>query len=146
MTRTHERIVQIIAVLCIAIGVSLWLTTAFRENILFFVMPSELIKLPSTHPTKTGKRFRLGGLVAKHSIKKNGIDIIFALTDEHKGICSVHYRGIPPELFKESQGMVAEGFLNNNIFEAERLLAKHDERYMPKEIEKRLKKDKLWRK
>jgi cytochrome c-type biogenesis protein CcmE len=145
MTRTHERIIQIAAALCIIVGLALWLTSTFRENILFFLTPSELKNLPRSHPAKTGKRFRLGGLVAEQSIRKNGIDITFRLLDEHKGSLTVHYHGIAPELFRENQGVIAEGFLENNIFEAERLLAKHDERYMPKEVAIRLKADNLWR-
>ncbi len=145
MTRTHERLVQVLGALLIAAGLALWLTSTFRENMLFFVTPSELLLTPNDHPAKTGKRFRLGGLVVVGSIKKNGIDIIFTITDEKNAITTVHYNGIAPELFREKQGVIAEGILKNGIFEAERLLAKHDERYMPKEVSKRLKQDNLWK-
>ena len=145
MTRTHERLIQVIGALLIVSGLTLWLTSTFREYMLFFVTPSELLLTPNDHPAKTGKRFRLGGLVTTGSIKKNGIDITFTITDE-KGVSRlVHYQGIAPELFREKQGVIAEGILRNDVFEAERLLAKHDERYMPKEITQRLKQKNLWK-
>jgi cytochrome c-type biogenesis protein CcmE len=145
MTRTHERLIQVLGALLITAGLTLWLTSTFRENMLFFVTPSELALLPGSHPTKTEKRFRLGGLVKTGSIQKNGIDIIFTVTDEKSAVTTVHYHGIAPELFRDNQGVIAEGILKNGIFEAERLLAKHDERYMPKEVSQRLKQEKLWK-
>ncbi|MDP4725448.1 MAG: cytochrome c maturation protein CcmE [Alphaproteobacteria bacterium] len=145
MTRTHERLIQVIGALLIVSGLILWLTSTFRENMLFFVTPSDFISMPRDHPAKTGKRFRLGGLVTVGSIKKDGIDITFTVTDEKGANMVVHYHGIAPELFRENQGVIAEGVLKNDIFEAERLLAKHDERYMPKEVAQRLKKENLWK-
>ena len=145
MTRTHERLIQVLGALLIAAGLALWLTSTFRENMLFFVTPSELALLPSNHPTKTEKRFRLGGLVKAGSIQKSGIDITFAITDEKGTVTTVHYHGITPELFRDNQGVIAEGILKNGIFEAQRLLAKHDERYMPKEVAQRLKQENLWK-
>lgn len=144
MTRKHERIIQVVGLLLVASGLALWLTSTFRENMLFFVTPSELALMPNGHPVKIGKRFRLGGLVTAGSIKKEGVDITFTLIDEKKTSMTVHYHGIPPELFREKQGLIAEGVLRNGIFEAERLLAKHDERYMPKDVEERLKQKNLW--
>lgn len=141
----RERTIQIIGILCIAAGLTIWLTSTFKENILFFLTPSELAVLPETHQTKTGKRFRIGGLVAIRSIVKNETDILFTIIDKNQGKLNVHYKGLTPELFKENQGIIAEGVLNKGIFEAERLLAKHDERYMPKEIAEKLKAEKLWR-
>jgi cytochrome c-type biogenesis protein CcmE len=145
MTRTHERLIQVIGALLIVSGLTLWLTSTFRENMLFFVTPSEFILMPNDHPAKSGKRFRLGGLVTVGSIKKNGIDITFTVMDEKGANMVVHYHGIAPELFREKQGVIAEGLLKSGVFEAERLLAKHDERYMPKEITQRLKQDNLWK-
>ena len=145
MTLMHERFIQVLGALLIAAGLTLWLTSTFRENMLFFVTPSEFILMPNDHPVKSGKRFRLGGLVTADSIKKNGIDITFTVTDEEGSFMSVHYHGIAPELFRENQGVIAEGVLKNGVFQAERLLAKHDERYMPKEIMQRLKQENLWK-
>ena len=141
----HERLIQVVGVLLIASGLTLWLTSTFRENMLFFVTPSEFSILPTDHVAKNGKRFRLGGLVAPGSIKKKGIDIRFSVTDDKSIIIPVYYHGIAPELFRENQGVIAEGALKNGIFYAERLLAKHDERYMPKEVAQRLKQDNLWK-
>jgi len=145
MKRIHERLIQVAGVVCIVAGLALWLTNTFRENILFFVTPSEITVLPENHAVKIGKRFRLGGLVAANSILKNGIDILFSVVDEKNISIRVHYHGIAPELFRENQGVIAEGILKNGMFEAERLLAKHDERYMPKEVSERLKRENLWR-
>lgn len=145
MTQTHERLIQVLGALLIAAGLTLWLTSTFRENMLFFVTPSELALLPNDHPVKTEKRFRLGGLVKTGSIQKNGIDITFTITDEKGAYVAVHYHGIAPELFRDNQGVIAEGSLKNGFFEAERLLAKHDERYMPKEVAQRLKEENLWK-
>jgi cytochrome c-type biogenesis protein CcmE len=144
MTRKHERIIQVVGLLLVASGLALWLTSTFRENMLFFITPSELILMPNDHPVKIGKRFRLGGFVTAGSIKKEGIDITFTLIDEKNASMIVHYHGIAPELFREKQGVIAEGALRNGIFEAERLLAKHDERYMPKDVAERLKQKNLW--
>ena len=141
----HERLIQVIGTLLIVSGLTLWLVSTFRENMLFFVTPSDFYAMASDHPAKSGKRFRLGGLVAAGSIKKDGIEITFSVTDEKGARATIHYRGIAPELFRENQGVIAEGAMKNNIFEAERLLAKHDERYMPKEVTQRLKQEKLWK-
>lgn len=145
MTRIHERLIHVIGALLIVSGLTLWLVSTFRENILFFVTPSDFFAMLPNHPAKLGKRFRLGGLVAAGSIKKNGIEITFIVTDEKGAKTTVNYRGIAPELFRENQGVIAEGILKNDIFEAERLLAKHDERYIPKDVAQRLKQKKLWK-
>ncbi len=134
MTRTQERVAQIVGVLLLTGGLALWLTSTFKDNILFFVTPSELIALHETDPIKAGKKFRLGGLVKKDSVIKNGLDIKFTIIDENLNSQAIHFHGIPPELFKENQGVVAEGAFRNNVFEAERLLAKHDERYTPRQL------------
>ena len=134
MTRRSERLMYVVASLLIAGGLTLWLTTAFRENMLYFVSPAEFRTYPNTHPTKIGKRFRLGGLVQEGSLKKDGLRVTFVVTDETHHI-TVHYEGITPELFREKQGVIAEGvMLPSHVFKADRLLAKHDERYMPASV------------
>lgn len=135
MTRRSERFMYVVASLFITGGLTLWLTTAFRENMLYFVSPAEFMAYPNTHSTKLGKRFRLGGLVQEGSIKKNGLRVTFVVADETHRI-TVQYEGITPELFREKQGVIAEGvMLSNHVFKADRLLAKHDERYMPSYVQ-----------
>ena len=80
---------------------------------------------------------RLGGLVEENSIIRNDIKINFTITDLKKTM-EVSYEGILPDLFREGQGVIVQGYLKNNIFEASEVLAKHDENYMPPEIKKKL--------
>ena len=135
MTKRSERFIYVIAVLLMVGGIALWLTTAFRENMVYFVTPSEFMAYSENHPTRMGKRFRLGGRVKEGSLQREGLMVRFVVTDEVHHI-SVHYEGITPELFREKQGVIAEGVIHQPsstalLFKADRLLAKHDERYKP---------------
>ena len=135
MTKRSERFIYVIAVLLMVGGIALWLTTAFRENMVYFVTPSEFMTCSENHPTRMGKRFRLGGRVKEGSLQRDGLMVRFVVTDEVHHI-SVHYEGITPELFREKQGVIAEGVIHQPsstalLFKADRLLAKHDERYKP---------------
>lgn len=125
--------------LSVAIGLVL---TAFQESIVYFHTPVEV----SEKQIKPGQRFRLGGLVSEGSIKKiENATVTFDVTDKEKTL-SVTYKGILPDLFREGQGIVAEGQLNAaGIFEADTVLAKHDETYMPKEVADSLKKRGVWK-
>lgn len=108
---------------------------AMRDGIEFFRTPSQIAE----HPPRPGERFRLGGLVAEGSVKRGeGKEIRFAVTD---GAASqtVVFDGIPPDLFREGQGVIATGGLQGGTFVASEILAKHDERYMPKEVADELK-------
>jgi len=109
---------------------------AMRDSIVFFYTPSDLEK----QTLVDGQRFRLGGLVAEGSVKRNdGNNVRFGVTDTIKTI-SVVYTGILPDLFREGQGVVTEGRLNAaGVFQADSVLAKHDENYMPPEVAKSLK-------
>jgi cytochrome c-type biogenesis protein CcmE len=115
---------------------------ALRDTIIFFHTPAELAakQLPS------GKRFRLGGLVSEGSLKRGaGTTIEFAITDTIKAI-PVRYTGALPDLFREGQGVVAEGkFDPSGRFLADTVLAKHDETYMPPQVAKALKEQGLWK-
>lgn len=115
------------------------LATNLNESITFFYTPSELHKITSK------EKIRVGGIVKPYSIKKNGILVSFILTDCIKEI-NVHYRGVLPSLFREKQGIVALGILDGaNSFQATQLLAKHDENYAPKGLEKDIPQDSLCR-
>ena len=133
MTPTRKR--RLIAVLVIIAGVGLAAVVAFnalQENMLFFVSPSDV----EEQSLPTGKRFRLGGLVAANSVTRaeDSLAVIFVVTDGLNSI-DVRYDGILPDLFREGQGIIANGQLGEDgAFVAQQVLAKHDENYMPPEI------------
>lgn len=108
---------------------------AFRQSIVFFHTPSDIAE----RKIETGTRFRLGGLVEQNSVKRGeGTFVRFAVTDTLKSV-PVAYEGILPDLFREGQGVVAEGMLGaDGQFVADTVLAKHDETYMPPEVAKAL--------
>ena len=141
MNRRRRRLVLIgaaLAVLSLAAGLAL---TALRESIVFFMTPSEL----AAKPAESGKRLRIGGLVKEGSLVREGLSARFEVTDG-KASFPVMFRGILPDLFREQQGVVAEGaFDAAGTFRADTVLAKHDERYMPKEVADALKKQGVWR-
>ena len=141
MTRRQRRAVLLIGCLAI-VGVAIGLVlTALRDTIVFFHTPSAVAE----KNLQPGQRFRLGGLVAQGSLKRGiGTDVEFAVTDTTKTI-SVSYRGVLPDLFREGQGVVAEGVLESGgRFRADTVLAKHDETYMPPEVAKALKEQGVW--
>ena len=136
MTRKQRR-ASVIAAALATLGVALGLVLyALRETITYFKTPSDI----AAAALAPGQRFRLGGLVADGSVKRGeGTDIEFAVTDTLKTI-KVVYRGVLPDLFREGQGIVAEGRLDpDGRFRADTVLAKHDESYMPPEVAKALK-------
>src|SRR5688572_32938620 len=131
MKRRHKRIIFICAALA-AIGVAAFLVLgAFRENLVFFFSPTQV----AAKEVPVNKTFRIGGLVGEGTLKKDpdGLTIRFTVTDTAHSI-PVVYKGILPDLFKEGRGCVAQGRLGNDgVFQAEEVLAKHDENYMPPE-------------
>ena len=117
--------------------------TALEDNIVFFHSPSD-IQAKAIAP---GQHFRMGGLVKERSVTKaeNGLVTNFEVTDLDHTV-KVSYRGILPDLFREGQGVVAEGSLNpERVFVAREVLAKHDENYMPPEVAEALKKSGKWK-
>jgi cytochrome c-type biogenesis protein CcmE len=141
MTRKQKRLSMIfggLAVLAVAAGLVLF---ALRDTIVFFYTPSEV----SEKNVAPGQRFRLGGLVQEQTlIRGEGKTVTFAITDTAKSI-TVNYTGILPDLFREGQGVVAEGKLDGGgDFVADTVLAKHDENYMPKEVADKLKEQGHW--
>lgn len=129
-------------VLLIAIGGAAGLVTfALKNSVTYFYGPSDV----AMHRVGPGVAFRIGGLVLPESVKKKGADVRFFVTDGTNSV-PVQYRGLPPALFAEGKGVVATGRLNGQgVFMADQLLAKHDERYMPPEVEKSLKKSGHWK-
>lgn len=125
-------------VLALAVGLTLY---GLRENISLFLTPGQV----QTAALKPGKPFQLGGLVEAGSLKKHGEAMTFRVVDNQAGM-TVVYDGEVTSLFKEGQGVVAEGTLRpDGVFVAKRVLAKHDEKYMPREVTKALKKQGEWR-
>jgi len=117
--------------------------TALQDDLLFFYSPTDL----QAKPVAVDQRFRLGGLVAEESVERmeDGVTVAFTVTDLAHTI-PVVYSGILPDLFREGQGVVAEGRLRpDGVFEASDVLAKHDETYMPPEVADALKESGEWR-
>jgi cytochrome c-type biogenesis protein CcmE len=141
MTRKQRRLTLIggsVAVLGVALGLVLY---ALSGSIVFFVSPTDIAEKRPTPAT----RVRLGGLVKPGSLE-HGADlrITFDVTDGKSDV-PVRYQGVVPDLFREGQGVVAEGALDaNGTLNADTILAKHDERYMPKEVVDALKKSGHW--
>ncbi len=135
MTRKQKRLSIIFGLaIVIALAVTLILS-ALREEIVFFYSPSELL----ARPDMVGRAVRIGGLVEKGSWVKNGLISTFSITDGEKQI-NVSYDNLLPDLFREGQGVIAEGKLAaNGHFVATTVLAKHDEKYIPREISATLK-------
>ncbi len=113
---------------------------SFDDTIAFFKSPSELV----AEPPSPSQRLRIGGLVAEGSvIRGEGETVSFDVTDGAATV-TVSYTGVLPDLFREGQGIVAEGRLAEGTFRAEEVLAKHDENYMPREVADALKKQGHW--
>ena len=113
---------------------------ALKDSIVFFYSPSDL----KAHTFTKKQRIRLGGLVKDGSVRSSGQGVWFTVTDLNEDV-SVHYTGILPDLFREGQGVVAEGhFESSGTFVAQDILAKHDENYMPAEVVESLKKADQW--
>jgi cytochrome c-type biogenesis protein CcmE len=141
MRRRRRRLILIGGgVLALAAAVALMLN-AFRDSIVFFNSPSEVAE----KHIPPGTRIRLGGLVKAGSlVRGDDLQVRFALTDGGREV-AVAYQGMLPDLFREGQGVVAEGSLDDGgVFHADTVLAKHDETYMPKEVADALKKSGRW--
>ena len=125
-----KRLVSVLALVSTSfLGVFLILS-ALNSNLDYFYTPSELMEVEIPQ----NKRVKLGGMVEKNSVLRNGTNITFNITDYQETI-SVSFNGVVPDLFKEGSGIVAYGKLINNRLVAENIFAKHDENYMPPSIE-----------
>jgi len=135
MKPRHKRL-AIIGGIVAAVGVAAALVlNAFQSNLVFFYSPSQV----ADKEAPLNRTFRIGGLVQQGSLKRNGTDVQFIVTDTAKSV-AVQYRGILPDLFKEGKGVVAQGQIRDDgVFVAREVLAKHDENYMPPEAGEALK-------
>lgn len=142
MTRKQQRSAFIVTGLVILGLAAALVLTALKDTIVFFYTPSEVAE----KKVETGVRFRLGGLVEDGSIEKLAdAKVRFTVTDTDKTLV-VDYDGTLPDLFREGQGVVTEGkLLPSGVFEADTVLAKHDENYMPKEVADALKAKGVWK-
>jgi cytochrome c-type biogenesis protein CcmE len=140
MSRRQRRLILIglsLAVLGLAAALAL---SALRDTIVFFHSPSEVAE----KKIEPGTRIRIGGLVKQGSLKRDGVQARFEVTDGGASL-PVSYSGVLPDLFREGQGVVAEGALEpGGTFRADTVLAKHDENYMPREVVDALKKQGVW--
>jgi cytochrome c-type biogenesis protein CcmE len=128
MKPRHKRIAIVLGVLVMVGGAAGLVLNAFQSNLVFFYSPTQV----AAQEAPLAKTFRLGGLVEAGSVKRDGLIVNFVVTDTVKST-PVRYQGILPDLFKEGKGVVAQGQLRGNVFEAREVLAKHDENYMPPE-------------
>ena len=123
----------ILAVLILSVYLVL---KSLEDNVVYFISPTEIKELGEIDHIK---KYRVGGMVKKNSVFMNSNHIIFTITD-FKNEINVKFSGVIPNLFLEEKGVVAEGFLKDkNFLEASKILAKHDENYMPPEVREALK-------
>jgi len=141
MTPKRRRLWLLVASLAVLGVATALVLNALNDNLVFFYSPTQVAE---KHPGP-GRHFRIGGLVEMGSVQKAGQEVRFKVTDTNKTI-DVVYRGLLPDLFREGQGVVAEGSLDaDGVFVAREVLAKHDEKYMPPEVAKALKDAGQWR-
>ncbi|MBV6658329.1 MAG: cytochrome c maturation protein CcmE [Devosiaceae bacterium] len=141
MTRKGQRFLLIsvaLSLLAVATGLVLF---AMRDSIAFFSSPTDLY----SEPVSESQRIRLGGLVAEGTVIRGvGDTVTFGVTDTN-AVITVSYTGILPDLFREGQGVVTEGYLApDGLFEADTVLARHDENYMPAEVAESLRQQGVW--
>jgi len=141
MKPKHRRLyVVVLALLALGTAAALVLN-AFEDNLVFFYSPSDL----ETKPVAVGQAIRVGGLVEEGSVEKKGVDVRFRITDGARTV-AVAYTGVLPDLFREGQGIVSSGRMApDGTFQAEEVLAKHDENYMPPEVADALKAAGEWK-
>ncbi len=133
MKARHKRLAIIVSGVVGLTIASLFVLNAFRSNLVFFYSPTEVLE----GKAPVDRVFRIGGMVEKNSVQKSpdGLKVDFIVTDTNKRL-PVHFEGILPDLFREGQGIVAQGKLEGGRFLAREVLAKHDENYMPPEAAK----------
>jgi cytochrome c-type biogenesis protein CcmE len=146
MKRKHRRLSFVALGILVLASAAALVLMAFEDNIVFFHSPTEITEKFAKQELRPEQRLRVGGLVEEGSVSKNadGVTTRFKVTDLNKSVV-VEFRGLLPDLFREGQGIVAEGRYSNAIFTASEVLAKHDENYMPPEVAEALKKSGQWK-
>jgi cytochrome c-type biogenesis protein CcmE len=142
MTPKRRRLSIIIIGLVMLGTAAALVLTAFEDNLVFFFSPTDL----KSKTVAAEQRIRIGGLVEEGSVKKSedGLVVNFRVTDLENAF-PVTFKGVLPDLFREGQGIIAEGRIVQGTFNASEVLAKHDENYMPKEVADALKKSGKWK-
>lgn len=141
MRPKRRRLLFVLVGLALLAGAAALALSALRDTMVFFYSPTELAE----KPPKPGARLRVGGLVEEGSVLREGERITFRVTDLNRAV-AVSYTGVLPDLFREGQGIVVDGTPGpDGVFAATRVLAKHDENYMPPEVAEALKKSGQWR-
>ena len=128
MKPRHKRLALVAGGLAAVAAVVALVLSAFQSNLVFFFSPSQIM----AHEAPQGRTFRLGGMVETGSVKRDGVQVSFVVTDTVQKV-PVRFQGILPDLFKEGKGVVAQGKWEDGTFVASEVLAKHDENYMPPE-------------
>ncbi|RFO95374.1 cytochrome c maturation protein CcmE [Rhodoferax lacus] len=134
MKTRHKRLAIAAGVVLVIAAAATLILNAFQSNLVFFFSPTQI----TTKEAPVNRTFRLGGLVVAGSVKRTGVAVDFQVTDTAQSV-PVHFEGILPDLFKEGKGVVAQGKLQDGVFVAKEVLAKHDENYMPPEAAEALK-------
>jgi len=141
MKPKHQRLIFVVVSIVFLFVSSLLALRAFDEHLIYFYSPTMLAETPPA----LGQKIRIGGLVGMDSVKRGENDNINFKVNDGKSSISVNYQGMVPSLFREGQGVVAEGMMTDAThFQASMILAKHDENYMPKEVVDALKKTGHW--
>ena len=135
MKTRHKRVALALGGLAAVGAITALVLNAFESNLVFFYSPSQVVAQEAPRQ----RTFRIGGLVEEGSVKRDGVQVSFVITDTAKAV-PVRYQGILPDLFKEGKGVVAQGQLQGDVFVAREVLAKHDENYMPPEAAEAMKK------
>ena len=126
--KKRMRIIFISFGIFVLLVTTITLLIAFRSGIEFYKSPTQLLELKDYTV-----RLRVGGLVVRNTVQRSGVDNSFVITDGTNEV-KVQYTGVLPDLFAEGRGVIVRGKLKNNVFVASQVLAKHDEKYMPREI------------
>ena len=139
MTGKSKRLAVFAVIAALLSGGAFLVLSALQDNIVLFFTPSEL-----TPEKMTARQLRIGGLVEEGSVQIDGLEARFSITDS-AAVVRVFYNGALPDLFREGQGIIAQGSFEDDIFRAENVLAKHDETYMPREVAESLKEQGVWK-
>ena len=138
MSNSNKKRIRIIFISCgitVLLVTTIILLVAFRSGIEFYKSPSQLLEVKDS-----SIRLRVGGLVLRGSVENIGVNNSFVITDGNNEV-EVQFVGVLPDLFAEGRGVIVRGQFKDNVFIASQVLAKHDEKYMPRKLEKTLNKD-----
>ena len=142
MTPKAQRSIAIFSIILVFTITTFLVLNALKDSIVFFYSPTETLE--KFKYKENQNKIRIGGLVVKNSLYQNNSIVKFEVTDQKNKI-NVTYDGILPDLFREGQGVVIEGYFKKGLLQATEIFAKHDENYMPKEVADILKKEGNWK-